>query len=63
MRDTTKRKGYALCLVILGIGFGIAGIFIGETDDAPGAALLGLLMMVGMFALSTKIVLRKKEKN
>jgi len=35
-------------VVALGVAFLIAGIYIGDTDDAPGAALLGLLLMIGL---------------
>lgn len=35
-------------VVAFGVALGFAGIFVGETDDAPGAALLGFLLMVGI---------------
>jgi hypothetical protein len=35
-------------VVVVGIAFLVLGIYIGETDDAPGAALLGVLLMVGI---------------
>lgn len=34
-------------VVVVSLVFIFAGIYVGETDDAPGAALLGLLLMLG----------------
>lgn len=44
----------ALGLGALGVAIAAAGITIGETDDAPGAALLGFLLMIGLVALGVK---------
>ena len=49
----------AIGLVAIGVALGAAGIYVGEADDAPGAALIGLLLMVGAVALAVKIVRRK----
>lgn len=49
----------ASSLVAIGVAFAIAGIYIGDTDDAPGAALLGILLMVGAVAFAVKTVRRK----
>lgn len=38
-------------VVIIGIAFLMAGLYIGETDDAPGAALLGLILMLALIFL------------
>lgn len=45
----------------IGVGVAIAavGIYIGETDDAPGAALLGVLLMMGAVALGVRTARRK----
>jgi hypothetical protein len=48
----------ALCLVAIGVAIGVAGIYIGDTDDAPGAALLGILLMIGMVALAVRTARR-----
>jgi hypothetical protein len=55
------RKNYtkALGLVAIGIGLAAAGIYVGETDDAPGAALLGILLAIGMAALGVRTARRK----
>ena len=34
--------------ILLGIAIAVLGIYIGDTDDAPGAALLGILLGVGL---------------
>lgn len=49
----------ALGLVAMGVAIGVAGIYIGDTDDAPGAALIGILMMVGVVALGVRTARRK----
>jgi DNA-binding CsgD family transcriptional regulator len=49
----------ALGLVLIGIAIAAAGIYVGETDDAPGAALLGILLMIGTMVLSVRTVWRR----
>jgi hypothetical protein len=49
----------ALGLIAIGVGVAIAGIYLGETDDAPGAALLGILLMIGAVALAVRIAPRR----
>ena len=41
------------------LALGAAGIYVGETDDAPGAALIGLLLMIGAVASAVKIASRR----
>ena len=55
---------FAILFILFGIGLAAAGIYVGETDDAPGAALLGLLLMTGcvIFALRTLQKGRKAVK-
>jgi hypothetical protein len=36
-----------------------AGIYIGDADDAPGAALIGILVMIGAVALGVRTARRK----
>jgi hypothetical protein len=40
----------AIGLTAMGLTIAAAGIYIGETDDAPGAALIGILVALGMIA-------------
>jgi hypothetical protein len=42
-------------MVVTGVAIGVAGIYLGETGDAPGAALAGLRIMIG----SAVFVVRK----
>ena len=49
----------AVLLVALGINIAAAGVYVGHTDDAPGAALLGFLLAIGMIALAVRIARRK----
>ena len=37
---------------------GAAGIYVGDTDDAPGAALLGIVLMIGMLVLGVRTARR-----
>jgi hypothetical protein len=48
---TFPNRRYFQSIVLAAIGLAVAGIYIGETDDAPGAAVLGIAVMLGlMFA-------------
>ena len=49
----------ALGLAAIGVAIGAAGIYIGETDDAPGAALIGILLMIGAVVLAVRTARRK----
>jgi len=49
----------ALVFIIVGVALAAAGIDVGETDDAPGAALLGILLMIGAVALGVRTARRK----
>jgi DNA-binding CsgD family transcriptional regulator len=49
----------ALGLIVIGLGIAAAGIYVGETDDAPGAALLGILLMIGAVTLGVRTARRK----
>jgi hypothetical protein len=49
----------ALGLIIIGVGIAAVGIYIGETDDAPGAALIGILLMIGAMVLGVRAARRK----
>lgn len=35
-------------IIAIGVAFLFLGLYVGETDDAPGAALLGFLLMTGI---------------
>jgi hypothetical protein len=59
MKTSAKNILVALGLTAIGLGIAAAGIYIGETDDAPGAALLGILLMVGAVTLGIRTARRK----
>ena len=59
MKSSVKNLVMALGLVAIGLAIAAAGIYIGDTDDAPGAALIGILLMIGTVALSLRIARRK----
>jgi hypothetical protein len=59
VKSSAKNLAIGLGLVALGLAFGAAGIYVGDTDDAPGAALIGLLLMVGAIVLGVRFARRK----
>jgi len=59
MKSSVANWVKALGLIATGIAICAAGIYLGETDDAPGAALAGILLMIGAVALGIRIVRRK----
>ena len=59
MQSSVTNVRMALVLIVIGVGIAAAGIYLGETDDAPGAALLGLLLMIGAVALGVRTARRK----
>ena len=50
--------GYAIA--VLGSALGVAAMIAGERDDAPGLVGLGLLLVVGMVALTIRSVVRAR---
>lgn len=61
MKSSAANLVMPLCLVAVGIAIGAAGIYLGETDDAPGAALMGILLMIGMVALGVRKARRRRS--
>jgi hypothetical protein len=59
MNPSVKNLILAFGLGAAGIAFAAAGIYVGETDDAPGAALLGILLMIGLIAFAVRTARRK----
>jgi hypothetical protein len=59
MKPSVMNWVAGLGLVALGLAVGAAGIYIGDTDDAPGASLVGILLMIGAIALGVKTARRK----
>ena len=59
MKYSFTKLAMALGLIAAGIAIGAAGIYIGDTGDAPGAALIGILLMIGAVALGVRTARRK----
>jgi tetrahydromethanopterin S-methyltransferase subunit C len=50
-----------LGVMAIGVTLGVSGVFVGEYDDAPGASLIGILLMIGAVAVGVRIARRKAE--
>ena len=46
MKTTVMNPGKAFTLIALGLAIAAMGIYLADVDDAPGAAVIGLLLMV-----------------
>jgi hypothetical protein len=60
MNSSVPNLVMALGVSVIGIAIAAAGIYIGDTDDAPGAALIGIVLMIGAVALGVRIARRKR---
>ena len=58
MQSRVSKLVMSAVLVVIGIAIGAIGIYVGETDNAPGAALIGILLMIGVVALGVRTVYR-----
>ena len=59
MKSSVASLVQALGLVAIGIAIAAVGIYIGDTDDAPGAALIGIiLLMIGAVVLGVRTARR-----
>lgn len=59
MTSSVRNIVTALGLAAIGVAIAAVGIYIGDTDDAPGASLVGILLMFGAMALAVRTVRRK----
>jgi hypothetical protein len=59
MKSSTTNSIMALGLVSIGLALGAAGIYVGDSDDAPGAALIGMLLMISLIVLGVKAARRR----
>jgi hypothetical protein len=59
MTASATNKVKALGIAAIGVVICAVGIYIGDTDDAPGAALMGIALMIGAMALAVKTARRK----
>ena len=54
MKTSVTNLVMAFGIVAIGVAIAAAGIYIGDTDDAPGASLMGILLMIGALALGVR---------
>jgi len=59
MKSSSTNLVKALGLAAAGVAIGALGLYVSETDDAPGAGLGGILLMIGALALSVRAARRK----
>ena len=58
MKSPAKNLVLAAAYAFIGMALAIGGIYVGDTDDAPGAALLGIGLMIGLVAYGIKVARR-----
>ncbi len=63
MKSSVMNLAMPICLVVIGATIGSVGIYIGDTDDAPGAALLGILLMIGTVAFAVRTAWRRSHRD
>ena len=54
MPPSLVSPGKAAILFVLALAIGAMGLYVGNADDAPGAAVMGLLLMLAALALAVK---------
>jgi hypothetical protein len=54
MNTTATNRVKAFALITLGLAIAAMGIYVAEADDAPGAAVIGILLMVVAVVLGVK---------
>jgi hypothetical protein len=58
MQSRVRKLVMSIVPVVIGIATGAIGIYVGDTDDAPGAALIGILLMIGAVAFGVRTAYR-----
>jgi hypothetical protein len=59
MQSSVTKLTISLGVIVIGIAIGLIGVYVGDTDDAPGAGLLGILLMIGAVEFGLRTALRK----
>jgi hypothetical protein len=54
MKSNVKNKAYAAVFLALALAMPFMGFYIAQVDDAPGAAAMGLVLMIGGIVLGVK---------
>ena len=58
MNRSAKNGLMAFGLIAIGVVVAAGGIYVGDTDDAPGGALLGILLLIGAVVLAVRVMRR-----
>lgn len=67
-RRVLTRKGDAMkrylpiLIAVLGVLIGVPAILVGSADDAPGAVLLGLLIIIATLAFALRPTMRRRSR-
>lgn len=59
MKTSVPSMVKALGIVAIGVAIAATGIYISDADDAPGAALAGILLMIGAVVLGVRTARRR----
>ena len=59
MKSSVTNLVKALGLIAIGVAVGVGGVLLGEWDDAPGASLAGILLMIVLVVLGVRKARRK----
>ena len=54
MKPTLVNPGKGFALIALALAIGAMGIYVADADDAPGAAVIGLMLMLAAVVLGVK---------
>ena len=58
MKPSSNNVVTGIGLITIGAALAATGIYVGETDDAPGAALMGLILMLIAVVFGVRIARR-----
>jgi hypothetical protein len=58
MRLLTANSLAAIAIIATGLAIAAAGIYVGETDDAPGAGIGGIVIAIGLTVWGVKVARR-----
>lgn len=61
MKLLSRNLAISLGLAALGVALAAAGLYVGATDDAPGAALPGILLVLGALVFAVRFALSGLE--
>ena len=59
MQSSVTKVFLAIGIVAIGVAICAGAIYLGETDDAPGASLAGILLLIGAVVLAVRTARRK----